>query len=250
MKLADIIEALIATGGTPDQILAVVRAAEAEQDAAEARAAAEKQAKDDRRRAVDAERQRRHRMSRTVTDGHDVSRVTDRDGRDGPLPSPVPSSSPPNPPSNYPSPQPTPLVEARARVSTVIPAISTIEAEFDEFWRVYPHKVGKPEAIKAFTAARAGAKVRGKPVRQAVSLADILTGVANYICDKPPDHNWLNPSTFLNQERYFDEPAAVTGKRRDTTTDDLADMLARARRDIEDEERERDPRREIPHLHG
>lgn len=250
MKLADIIEALIATGGTPDQILAVVRAAEAEQDAAEARAAAEKQAKDDRRRAVDAERQRRHRLSRAVTDGHDVSRVTDRNERDTPLPSPLPSSSPPNPPSNYPSPQPTPLVEARARVSTVIPAISTIEAEFDEFWRVYPHKVGKPEAFKAFTAARVGAKVRGKPTRQAVPLADLLTGVANYTRDKPPDHNWLNPSTFLNQERYFDEPAAVTGKRRMTTTDDLADMLAQARLDIEAEERaERDPRREIAYVH-
>lgn len=30
-----------------------------------------------------------------------------------------------------------------------------------------------------------------------------------YIATKPPDRNWCNPATWLNQERWRDEPAAV-----------------------------------------
>lgn len=134
-----------------------------------------------------------------------------------------------------------------------IPAVvvPTIEAEFAEFWKVYEHRVGKPDAFKAFVRARSGEKVRGLPQRKPVTLATILDGVAAYIRDKPPDAPWLNPSTFLNQERYFDERAAVMGKRRDTTTTELADMLAQARLDIEEEEaRQRDPQRQIAFGHG
>lgn len=259
LKLASVLEALLAAGGTPEQMIAVVRAAEA--DDAEA---------DAERREKARVKKARQRASAVVSP---IVLGTDRDtrGQTGTEGDTAPNKEkPPAPPKEK-----TPLFEnqktGRVReVSTIIPAISTvielqaagttqpataaqtIEAEFDEFWRAYPHKVGKPEAFKAFTAARVGAKVRGKPVRQAVPLAAILEGVANYTRDKPPDHNWLNPSTFLNQERYFDEPAAVTGKRRMTTTDDLADMLAQARSEIEAEERdnERESRRQIAYVHG
>lgn len=188
------------------------------------------------------ERERKEQMSRDVTGQH----VTSADNSD----IPPNKEKPPAPPKEK-----TPLSvnqeTARAReVSTVISTVSTVEAEFDAFWRAYPHKVGKPEALKAFTAARAGSKIRGKPARQAAPLDVILAGIANYVRDKPPDHNWLNPSTFLNQERYFDAPAPVMGRKRDTTTAELADMLAQARLDLQAEEQERDPRREIAHFHG
>lgn len=215
------------------------------------------------RRSNDRERKarERRRLSQDVTGSH----VTSADISD----IPPNKEKPPAPPKET-----TPLFEnqktRRVReASTIIPAISTIiepeaagttapaiavptvEAEFSEFWRAYPHRVGRPEAFKAFIRARTGERVRGKPQRKPVPLAAILEGVANYTRDKPPDHNWLNPSTFLNQERYADEPAAVMGRRRDTTTAELGDMLAQARLDIEREERaEHDPRRQIAHGYG
>ena len=69
---------------------------------------------------------------------------------------------------------------------------------FDEWWISYPHKVGKAAAKKAF--------------RQAVALASIdelRIGVQRYIDTKPPDRPWCNPATWLNQERWKDEPAEV-----------------------------------------
>lgn len=69
--------------------------------------------------------------------------------------------------------------------------------EFDmTFWPAYPHKVGRPAALRAFIAKRQGA-----------SLAEIMDGLARYKSDRPPDRQWLNPETFLNDERYRDEPA-------------------------------------------
>ena len=70
--------------------------------------------------------------------------------------------------------------------------------EFDmTFWPTYPHKVGKPKALSAFLTAR-----------KSVDLDVIMAGLQRYIRDKPPDRSWLNPATFLNQERFNDEPAA------------------------------------------
>jgi Protein of unknown function (DUF1376) len=73
-------------------------------------------------------------------------------------------------------------------------------ADFSAFWQSYPHKVGKPAAIRAFGKASAGA-----------SLAEILDGLERYKHAKPADRPWLNPATFLNQERWADQPACVGG---------------------------------------
>lgn len=69
--------------------------------------------------------------------------------------------------------------------------------KFNDFWHRWPNKVGKPAAEKAF------AKVSGE-------IESILLGIDQYIRDKPPDRPWLNPSTFLNQRRWEDAPAAVS----------------------------------------
>lgn len=69
--------------------------------------------------------------------------------------------------------------------------------EFDmTFWPAYPHKVGRPAALRAFIAKR-----------QAATLAEIMDGLARYKSDRPPDRQWLNPATFLNDERFRDDPA-------------------------------------------
>jgi uncharacterized protein YdaU (DUF1376 family) len=72
---------------------------------------------------------------------------------------------------------------------------------FDLFWKKYPHKVGKFAAQKAFTAAK----------RSGVPWARVLLALDRYIAEKPPDRAWCNPSTWLNQGRWADEPAKNGG---------------------------------------
>lgn len=73
------------------------------------------------------------------------------------------------------------------------------DSEFhNTFWPAYPNKTGKPDALLKF---------RNK--RKSHSLAAIMGGLERYIASKPPERDWLNPATFLNQERFLDEPAPV-----------------------------------------
>jgi len=75
----------------------------------------------------------------------------------------------------------------------------TFAKEFNKsFWPKYPHKTGKPKALAAYLKARTKA-----------TLEEILAGLDRYILSKPVDRPWLNPATFLNQERWLDQPAEV-----------------------------------------
>lgn len=70
--------------------------------------------------------------------------------------------------------------------------------EFDMiFWPEYPHQVGKPRALSAFIGAR-----------RKSTLDEIISGLERYKREKPPDRQWLNPATFLGEERFNDKPAA------------------------------------------
>lgn len=69
----------------------------------------------------------------------------------------------------------------------------------EQFWQNFPNKVGKPKALAKLDACR----------KRGVAWADVMAGLARYIAGKPPDRAWLNPETFLNQERWTDQPAAV-----------------------------------------
>lgn len=74
-----------------------------------------------------------------------------------------------------------------------------LEVEFDNnFWPEYPHKVGKVVALKAFIKAR-----------EKTPLNEILDGLERYKKTKPAERSWLNPSTFLRQLRWLDEPAKL-----------------------------------------
>jgi hypothetical protein len=70
---------------------------------------------------------------------------------------------------------------------------------FEAFWSEYPNKVGKPKARAAFPTA----------LRRAKGANAIMAGLHRYIASKPTDRPWLNPATFLNQERWDDQPAGV-----------------------------------------
>jgi hypothetical protein len=88
--------------------------------------------------------------------------------------------------------------------------------EFEDFWNLWPNKVGKPAALKAFVSARKRA-----------GLDAIVNGVFAYIRDKPPDRAWLNPATFLNQNRWDDQPAQVQHGRTQETRQSLPEAARR-----------------------
>ena len=68
--------------------------------------------------------------------------------------------------------------------------------EFERWYQNYPHKVGKLEAYRAFQKAR-----------QKADLQTLIEGVEHYKRTKPPDQKYCNPATWLNQERWLDQPA-------------------------------------------
>lgn len=69
----------------------------------------------------------------------------------------------------------------------------------EQFWAKYPNKVGRPKALAKLEAAR----------KRGVPWLALMAGLDRYIRDKPADRAWLNPETFLNQERWADQPAMV-----------------------------------------
>lgn len=95
-----------------------------------------------------------------------------------------------------PSPQtPQPHTPAPVDITTRAKAAVSV-GDFDVWYASYPHKVGKGAAQRAF--ARAIAKT---------PLADLIDGLARYVFDKPPDRSWCNPATWLNEQRWLDQPA-------------------------------------------
>jgi len=43
------------------------------------------------------------------------------------------------------------------------------------------------------------------------SIDSLMAGLDRYKHTKPPDREWCNPATWLNQGRWNDAPAASTG---------------------------------------
>ncbi|WP_116654404.1 hypothetical protein [Pelagibacterium sediminicola] len=72
---------------------------------------------------------------------------------------------------------------------------SPADRKFEEFWLAYPHKVGKRDAMKAWRRARKRA-----------DFEIIMAGLRAY-AGKTDDRPWCNPSTWLNQDRWGDQPA-------------------------------------------
>jgi hypothetical protein len=120
------------------------------------------------RRERATERQRRHRMSRVT-------------GCDTPAPSPPMINNSSTPPS------PTQNKSIKTRLE---------EPLFDEFWGVYPLKVGKGAARKAYRHALTRA-----------SSAEILAGAKRYAASKPEPKFTAHPTTWLNADRWLDEAA-------------------------------------------
>ena len=98
-----------------------------------------------------------------------------------------PKEKSPTPPKEI---TPNPFSEAEA-------SSNGARASFAEFWTLFPNKVGKRDAEKAFATA----------IRRAPFEA-IMAGLQRYVA-KTDDRPWCNPATFLNQNRWEDQPAAT-----------------------------------------
>lgn len=66
---------------------------------------------------------------------------------------------------------------------------------FEMFWLDYPNKVGKAAAKNAFEKAL-----------DRIDFVALMNGLQRYI-NKTDDRPWCNPSTWLNQDRWEDQPA-------------------------------------------
>lgn len=95
---------------------------------------------------------------------------------------------------------------------------------FDQFWSIYPNRVGKREAEKAFLKAIGRADIE-----------TILAGLRLYAA-KADDRPWCNPATWLNQDRWEDAPAAAPMRqanappgRRQNAVEALASLRSRER---------------------
>jgi hypothetical protein len=73
------------------------------------------------------------------------------------------------------------------------------EPLFEGFWLVYPRKVGKGAARKAYRHALKRA-----------SHAEILAGAKAYAASKPDSQFTAHASTWLNADRWLDEPERKT----------------------------------------
>lgn len=67
---------------------------------------------------------------------------------------------------------------------------------FDDWYALFPNKVGKGAAMKAWPAAKRKA-----------SQDELVAGLRRYIANKPTEREWCNPATWLNQQRWLDQPA-------------------------------------------
>lgn len=80
-------------------------------------------------------------------------------------------------------------------LSVVVARATQLATDFGAFWKIYPHKVDKPAALKAFQKAR-----------EKASLERLIEGVQLYMKTKKEDLSWCNPATWLNGERWNDKP--------------------------------------------
>lgn len=96
---------------------------------------------------------------------------------------------------------------------------------FEMFWNVYPRKVGKQAAIKAFT----------KAIKSA-SVEDIVAGASRYANDpNRSDTFTAHPTTWLNAGRWADGPLPERIKTADEKrAEEKLIIEERRRRDIEE----------------
>lgn len=106
----------------------------------------------------------------------------------------------------------TDVPDIRIQSESVSVSESNADA-FAQWWAVYPKKVGKGEAKKAFGKVRVGVDVLIDAVNRQKNSQQWTKENGRYI---------PNPATWLNQGRWEDELPGAAGGRRDLDSDELA----------------------------
>ncbi len=170
--MTNLVSRMVKAGATPELILIAVEAAESGRGEIESR------------RKSDRERKARQRSMSQDNSGTVTGQETE-----SPKPVSLDKEKSPH----------TPLKETKPflakKESKKI--LKKDDTEFETWWLIYPNKVGKGAAQKAWVFVRS---------RFTVSLETLNQGVERYIREKPPDRAWCNPATWLNQQRWLDEP--------------------------------------------
>lgn len=71
----------------------------------------------------------------------------------------------------------------------------------ERFWELFPNKIGKASALK---------KLEKIAKSDRVTFLDLMAALDRYV-RKTDDRPWCNPETWINQERWTDEPAKANG---------------------------------------
>lgn len=113
--------------------------------------------------------------------------------------------------------------------SPIAPKGADRPKDFDSFWTLYPEKVGKDAALKAWN--------KRKKAGDLPALEVLVEAIGRYINAKPADRAYCNPSTWLNQGRWQDvpsstaAPAVTTNPTKALTNDDWRSALRRFKAD-------------------
>jgi hypothetical protein len=96
--------------------------------------------------------------------------------------------------------------------SRPVPTRSRPVPSFDEFWGVYPRKVGKPKAVSTYRRALKRA-----------SAEDIILGAKRYAEDPNRDDEYTaHPTTWLNRDGWNDPPLPSHGRKSEHLLDRMA----------------------------
>ena len=92
------------------------------------------------------------------------------------------------------------------------------DSAFDAFWNAYPRKQDKGHARRAWGKACTKAHPR-----------DIISGAARYRDDPNREQEFTAlPATWLNGERWLDEPLPARSSRSDAKNAEVQALIARA----------------------
>lgn len=118
---------------------------------------------------------------------------------------------------------PTPLPKTQTYIPPSPPKGahgSTPQSDFEIWYGGYPHKIGRGAALKAFPKALSRS-----------SLAELTEGRDRYIRSKPPDRSWCNPATWLNEQRWLDQPDEIAPIPRQANVQSHPDQRFAAKQD-------------------
>lgn len=111
--------------------------------------------------------------------------------------------------------------EGNRKKEELLPSLREESSSFDDFYRVYPRKVGREEARKAF-----------ERVSRKTAVDVIVAGAARFAADPNlPEKQFIpHPATWLNRGGWDDEPQAPRGEQHQSKDDRALSVLEMGRR--------------------